>query len=157
MTVKIIGALLITLSALTASISHGRFQKRRLLTVDGFISLLAYIKGRIDCYALPLSEILSSLSLNILYDCNCPEGAETLDEMINNSRIYLDEESERLLDSFSLEFGSIFREEQLRRCDYYIEALTEQRGKVYEDVKKRSRVGSALLICSSLGLLILLL
>ena len=156
MTLKLIGAVLVAASALIATLSHGRFQRKRLQTLDGFIALITYIKGRIDCYALPLADILSSLSLEIFYACNCPEGALTLDEIVSKSRIYLDEESERLLDSFSVEFGSTFREEQLRRCDYYIEALSEQRRRVADEVRKKSRVGGALLICSSLGLLILL-
>lgn len=156
MNIKLFGSLLIAASALTAAISNSRFQKKRLQTLDGFIALLLYIKGQIDCYALPLSDILSSLSLDIFYDCNCPEGAETLDEMIESSKIYLGEESRRLLESFSIEFGSTFREEQLRRCDYYITALNEQRRILSEETVKKSKVGTALWVCSSLGLLVLL-
>lgn len=156
MSAKIIGSIIIAVSALAMAISHCRYEERRLRTLDGFISLLFYIKGQIDCYSLPLSDILSTLPVKIFSDCNTPEGAEGLDDMIDNSRIYLEEESERLLEAFSSEFGSTFRDEQLRRCDHYISALGEQRGRLFAEVGRSRRVGSAVWICSSLCLLILL-
>jgi hypothetical protein len=156
MLIKIIGSVIIGATALILAISHCRYEDRRLRTLDGFISLLFYIKGQIDCYALPLTDILASLPVKIYSDCNTPEGAMTLDEMIENSRIYLEEESERLLEAFASEFGSTFRDEQMRRCDHYIAALGEQRRQLFADVDKRRRVGSAIWVCSSLCLLILL-
>lgn len=156
MTVKLIGGMIVVISSIFVALSHRRFQGTRLKTLDGFIALLMYIKGQVDCYALPLYEILMSIPPEILCDCNCPEGVESLDELIYESKIYLEEESLRLLEAFSVEFGSTFREEQLRRCDFYLNALVEERKRLSDDVIKRSRVGSALSICSSLGLLILL-
>lgn len=156
MTVKLIGSVIIALSAIFVAVSHCRFQERKLRTLDGFIALIMYIKGQVDCYALPLCDILSLVPAEIFYDCNCPEGADSLEEIIGESRIYLEEESLRLVEAFASEFGSTFRGEQLRRCDYYVSSLVEQRRVLAEEVVKRSRVGSALWICSSLGLLILL-
>ena len=156
MTLKLVGGIIVVISSLFVAMSHRKFQERRLKTLDGFISLLMYVKGQVDCYALPLYEILMSVPAEILCDCNCPEGVESLDELVSESRIYLEEESLRLIEAFSVEFGSTFREEQLRRCDFYLGALVEERKRLSEEVIKRSRVGSALSICSSLGLLILL-
>ena len=156
MTLKLVGGIIVIISSVFVAVAHRNFQERRLRTLDGFIALLMYIKGQVDCYALPLYEILMSVPPEILCNCNCPEGAESLDELVSESRIYLEEESLRLLEAFSVEFGSTFREEQLRRCDFYLNSLVEERKRLSEDVVKRSRVGSALSICSSLGLLILL-
>ena len=156
MTVKLIGGMIVVTSSIFVAVSHRKFQGKRLKTLDGFIALLMYIKGQVDCYALPLYEILMSIPPEILCDCNCPEGVESLDELICESKIYLEEESLRLLEAFSVEFGSTFREEQLRRCDFYLNSLVEERKRLSDEVIKRSRVGSALSICSSLGLLILL-
>ena len=155
-TVKLVGALLIGLSGVIMSISYRRFQLRKLCTVDGFISLFFYIKGQIDCFSRPRSEILHSLPAEVFCACNCPKGAETLEEMVEASRIYLDEESLRLVSSFASEFGSTFKDEQLRRCDYYINALGEERKRVFASVSTRSRAGGALWIFACLGLVILL-
>ena len=155
MIVKIAGAALLGISGLIIGLSHRRFEWKKLQTIDGFISLLFYIKGQIDCYMRPRSEILSTLPAEIFHACNCPCGAGTLEELVEASRIYLDEESLRLVSSFSAEFGSTFREEQLRRCDYYISALSEQRRAVFAGVREKGRAGSALWICASLGAIIL--
>ena len=156
MIIKLIGSAVVLISAVFFAVSHYKFQERKLRTLDGFIALIMYVKGQVDCYALPLREILSRLPAEIFCDCNCPEGADSLDEIVLESSIYLEEEALRLCEAFASEFGSTFREEQLRRCDYYVSALVEQRKVLAEETFKRSRVGSALWICSSLGLLILI-
>ncbi len=155
-TLKIIGSIVLVASGVLAALSYRGFEWRKLSTLDGFISLIFYIKGQIDCYARPRGEILESLPPEVFHACNCPRGARTLEEMIDASRIYLDEEPLRLLTSFASEFGSTFRVEQLRRCDHYISSLGEQRRIVAAEVKSKSRAGSAMWICLSLGLMILL-
>ena len=156
MIIKIIGGASIVICSIFFAISHRRFEERRLRTLDGLIALITYIKGQVDCFALPIKEILSRLPAEIFYDCNCPEGADSIDEIVAECRIYLEEESLRLVEAFASEFGSTFREEQLRRCDYYISSLGAERHVLVDEVTKRSRVGSALWICSSLAILILL-
>lgn len=156
MIIKLIGGGVIVICSIFFTVSHRRFEERRLRTLDGLIALINYIKGQVDCYALPIGEILTRLPAEIFFDCNCPEGAESIDDIIAQCRIYLEEESLRLAEAFASEFGSTFREEQLRRCDHYISSLTAERRLLYDEVIKRSRVGSALWVCSSLALLILL-
>ena len=156
MIIKLIGSGVILVCSIFFTISHRRFEERKLRTLDGLIALITYIKGQVDCYALPIGEILSRLPARIFCDCNCPEGAESIDEIVDKCRIYLEEESLRLAEGFASEFGSTFREEQIRRCDHYISSLEAERRVLSDEVIKRSRVGSALWICSSLALLILL-
>ena len=156
MTLKLVGSLLFGVSGVVIAMSYSRFQTKKLNTIDGFMSLLFYIKGQIDCFARPRSDILSTLPLEVFCACNCPRGAETLEEMVEASRIYLDDEPQRLLSSFASEFGSTFREEQLRRCDYYISALSEERKRVFSEVRSKSRAGSALWICACIGIIILI-
>ncbi len=156
MTFKLIGALIFCLSGVMMAVSYRRFQLRKLDTVDGFISLLFYIKGQIECFSRPRSEILLTLPPEIFCACNCPLGAETLEELVESSRIYLDDETLRLVSSFASEFGGVFRDEQLRRCDYYIAALSEERKRVFASVSSRSRAGGALWVCGAVGIVILL-
>ena len=156
MTLKLIGALIFCLSGVVMAISYRRFQLKKLQTLDGFVSLLFYIKGQIECFARPRSEILLTLPPEIFCACNCPGGAETFEELVEESRIYLDEEALRLVCAFASEFGGVFRDEQLRRCDYYISALSEERRRVFASVGARSRAGGALWICGCVGIIILL-
>ena len=156
MIIKLMGCGAIALASVIMALSYRRFQWKKLDTIDGFVSLIFYIKGQIDCYSRPRSDILSSLPPEIFHACNCPRGAMTLEELIEASRAYLDDEPLRLITTFAAEFGSTFREEQLRRCDHYISALGEQRRRVEADVKSKSRAGSALWICAGIGALILI-
>lgn len=154
--VKLVGGFLLCISGVIMALSHRHFQMRKLNTVDGFISLIFYMKGQIDCFSRPRAEILSTLPAEVFRACNCPDGAETLDELLDASRPYLDEESLRLVSSFVSEFGSTFRDEQLRRCDYYISALGEERKKLYSSTRSSVRAGGALWIFAFAGLIILL-
>lgn len=156
MLIKIIGSVLICLSGLACAFSICRYYRKRQDTMDGFISLIYYIRGQVDCYARPIGDILASLPAEILRDCNCPRGALSLDELVNESRMYLDRESLRLLTAFSNEFGSIFREEQARRCDHYIALLRDRRSLLAARLPYEMRSASAICICASICLAILL-
>ena len=156
MWIKVIGSILLALTGVTSAISICRYHRRRLDTLDGFVSLIYYIKGQVDCYARPISDILHSLPPEILRACNCPRGANSLEDLILESKIYLDSESLRLVTAFSSEFGSIFREEQTRRCDHYITLLRDRRGEIAGRISSEMRSGSAICICLSLCLAILL-
>lgn len=145
-----------TLAGIAGAVSLRLFHRHRVDTLDGFIALIFYIKGQVDCYARPIGDILYSLPPEILRQCNCPKGALTLEDLIEESKIYLDAESLRLISAFASEFGSIFREEQTKRCDYYAGMLGEIRSRLSDRAEGESRSGGAICICVALGLAILL-
>ena len=156
MIIKLIGTVLLSVSGVAIAVSVCRFQRRKLMPLDGLISLIFFIKGQVDCYARPVSEILASVPPDILVDCNSHSGAESLEEIAESCKSYLDDEPGRLISTFATEFGTTFREEQLRRCDYYIAALSEQRRQLEPAVAARSRSSSAVCICAALCVAILL-
>lgn len=156
MIIKLIGTILLSASGVAVAISVNRFHKRRLATLDGLISLIFFIKGQVDCYARPVCEILTSMPPEILLHCNCNTGVASLEEIAESCKGYLDDEPYRLILTFATEFGTTFREEQLRRCDYYIDALGERRRQLEPTVAARSRSSSAVCICASLCVAILL-
>ena len=156
MWIKVIGSGLLALSGIVSAVSLRLYHRRRVDTLDGFISLIFYIKGQVDCYARPIGDIMFSLPPEICRACNCPKGAATLEDLIDESKLYLDREGMRLLTSFANEFGSIFREEQTRRCDHYISMLTSLREQISTRLEGEMRSGSAVCICISLCLAVLL-
>ena len=167
---KIIGGLLILGTGGYIALAVNRFERRRLRVLDAYISLLYYIKGQIDCYALPVGDILSRADPTLLAAClgldqghieadtfSCLEGTDApLPCMVEESRLYLEPETERLLRTFSGELGHTFRAEQVSRCVYYISALTEERRKLFDTLPARLRVSSVLCLCCSLGATVLL-
>ena len=157
MYVKLLGSLLIALSGGALSVSFCRFEKKRLFILDSYVSLLFYIKGQIDCYSRPLSDILAEADMSLIEACGYRGGIpKSISDMLPHVKIYLESESLRLLLAFADEFGSTYKQEQLRRCDYYIEALLERRRLLCDEIPSRSRVGSALWMCASFALMIIL-
>lgn len=168
---KAIGGLLILGMGGYVSLSISRYERRRLRVLDAYISLIYYIKGQIDCYALPVGDILARADPALIAAClglerddrdtaellACFVGTDSpLPRLVNESRLYLEPESERLLRTFSGELGHTFRTEQVARCDYYISALTEERRKLFAALPARVRVSSVLCICCALGATVLL-
>ena len=156
MLIKIIGSFAIVTAGGVCALSLCRYHKRRLETLEGFISLIYYIKGQVECYARPIGEILQALPPEILRDCNCPEGADSLEELVSESRHLLDRESDRLLRAFCAEFGNTFREEQGRRCEHYASQLCRHRAAISEHSVSDMRAASAICLCACLCLTILL-
>ena len=148
--------------------SVSRFERRRLRVLDGYISLLYYIKGQIDCYAMPLADILARADPALIAACLGVEtgqlspspgiraGGDALPALLRESRLYLDPECERLLTTFAGELGTTYRAEQVSRCSYYIEALTRERGRLADTLPARLRTCGTLCICCAVAAAVLL-
>ncbi len=163
---KIIGTLILLAAGGYVSMGITRVERRRMGVLDSYISLLFYIKGQIGCFAMPIEDILANTDPALLAGCLgyarrtreeiYPFTVPTLPELIRDSRVYLEPESERLLTAFSSELGHTYREEQVARCDHYIEALAEERRRLAEVVPGRVRMNSVLCLCCVLGVAVLL-
>ena len=164
---KIFGSLILLLGGGYISMAFTRFEKRRLRVLDGYISLLYYIKGQIDCYAMPLPDIMASADPSVLAAClgmdlSSPypqpliEGGRPLSVMVRESRLYLEPETERLLTNLTGELGSSYRAEQVARCDHYLKALTEERRKLGNTLPLRLRAACTLCLCCALVAVVLL-
>ena len=165
---KLVGCCLLLLAGGYLSTVLTQTERRRVRVLDGFLSLLCYIKGQIDCYAMPIQDILMGVDRSVLAACRGFSEDEAtrvsravapvtdVSALIQESRGYLETESERLLMAFSSELGGTFREEQVKRCEYYLEALGNERNKLAEALPARIRTGGVLCVCGVLGLLVLL-
>ncbi len=164
---KLMGCLVLLLAGGYASVSLTRFEHRRLRVLDGYIALIHYMKGQIDCYAMPLSDIFARVDPSVIAAClgldpDTPipafprTGEHPLPSMVQESRLYLEPESERLLNSFTDELGTAYRAQQVARCEHYLEALTEERKRLYATLPARLRTGSILCLCCALGAAVLL-
>ena len=152
--IKLIGSFILAVTGVILAVSVCRFEQKKLRVTDSFISLLFHIKGQIDCYSLPLCDIMRNLPSDL--ELCFKDSERGFEDLLEHSKIYLDTESYRLLQRFYAEFGSTYREEQLKRCDYYIQALGEQRRALFEDLPARTRIGGTICICAVIGILIIL-
>ncbi len=153
---KLCGALLIlSVGAISAYISV-HYEKKRLSVVDGWIDLILYIRGQIDCYLMPIGDILSGGDRALFEACMSPANAADLPAILKSSSTYLDGEAQRLLESFVREIGPGYREEQLRKCDYFLASLRTQRERIAAELPGRVRLSATLCICTALATAILL-
>ena len=153
---KALGALLIlAVGAITAK--AGAMREREKLTVlDAWLGLLLYVRGQIDCYLLPLDEIFRDADVELLRAASAGRKTETWDGLLRASLPHLGKESARLLTSLIRELGSSYREEQLRRCDYYLAALGKERDRIAAALPARQKLCVASCLCTALGTAILL-
>ena len=97
---KFLGALLIlSVGGLAAFISV-EYEKKRLSVVDGWIDLISYIRGQINCYLMPLGDILSGGDRALFEACMSPSNAADLPAILDASGIYLDGDGKRIIESF---------------------------------------------------------
>ncbi len=168
---KLVGGILLFFAGGYLSVAVTRFERRRLSVLDAYLSLLHYIKGQIDCYAMPLRDILAGCDPTLLSACLGEDGPEAarallprllaaspspLEAFVHESRVYLDPETERLLGTFAHELGRTHRADQVARCTHYITLLTEERRRLLEALPTRTRVGATLCLCAAAGLAVIL-
>ncbi len=168
---KLMGSLLLFFAGGYLALSVSRFERRRISVLDGYLSLLYHIKGQIDCYAMPLRDILMGVDPLLLASClgsDAPDeasallpalfesGESPLTGLVRESRAYLVPESERLLLSFARELGGTHRVDQVARCEHYIQLLCEERRRLLESLPARMRVGATLCLCAAAGVAVVL-
>lgn len=153
---KFIGCLLILAAGGGAAVLSVRTERRRLEVLDGWIDLIAYVRSRIDCFLMPQDAILASCDRRLILRCGGTLPCADFPALARAAESYLAPESRRQVGSFAEGIGSGYREEQVRACDYYIDALREIRKRQAEALPSRIRVRVALCLTAALGAAILL-
>lgn len=156
MSLKLLGGLLILFVGGATALGMGAWEKKRIRLLQAWIDLLFHIRTQIDCYLTPIGELLSTADHTLLIACNGKGGEETPQALLEHCRSELPPEALRLLASFAGEIGGSYREEQVKRCDFYMEALNRILEKEKEALPARLRVRSALCLSAALATAILL-
>ncbi len=157
MLLKWMGCILLLSAGGSFALCSVRREKKKLTVLDGWIDLIFYIRTQIDCYLTPLGELLAAASPAMLTACTAEgEAVPELEGLLEKARCHLGGESERLLSGFVREIGTGYREEQVKRCDYYLALLREEREKLQTELPQKNRVTVALSVCSAIAVSILL-
>ncbi len=153
---KLAGSALLLLSGIGIGGLAADFEKEKLSVLDGWLDLLRFIQEQIDCYLTPVQDILSVADKALLAQCRCQKADRSLDAGLKRSALYLQAESLRLLSSFIKEIGGSYREEQLKRCDYYRQSLLSLRQKQAEELTGKIKLCRGMSICIAIGAALLL-
>lgn len=157
--VKVIGASIITITALFSYSEIIKFQKKRIKQINAFIDLIDYIKNQVECFLLPLDQILDRCDKNLLNNCGINSKRskyKNMDELIESANFYCDDEVIELLNQFSDSFGKAYLHEQLRSCEYFRNELIKIRNKNQEKDAKNQKIQLAVFLSASFSIIILL-
>lgn len=156
MPIRIAGCIFILAAGAVASVILRREATARLTQLEGFITLLRYIRACISSYNTPMDRILASCDAEIFRRCGVcgdPRDIESLMESLNPKP---EGEIASVLSSFASETGRGFREEQLRALDYHISRLEALRSPMSDATEKRKRLVTALCLSGAAAVAILL-
>lgn len=154
--VKLLGGVLIMTAGILSALGSAAREKKKLDVLESWIELTVYIRGQIDCFLAPLDEILGGADKTLLTRLNGNGKERSLSAYLKSSEPFLDEETRKLLTSLVRELGTSYREEQVKRCDYYLAGLRAIREKRAAELPQKTRLYTTLSLCASTALLILL-
>ncbi len=140
--------------ALTAMMLN-RALSERLSRLDALLTLLRFIRSQIDCFCLPIGEILRRVDVELLISCGVIGRPTDFEDLIMGLEPPPDESVMKLLRSFSVCLGASYREEQLKSCDYHISTLAEIRESFGGELKKRKKLNTTLCLSAAAAVVIL--
>lgn len=144
------------ISVVYCALCAARFEtaKRRLCAL---IALLTYARGQISCFGAPLSEILEKIPPETISDIVGSHKEKPADfAALCRYTQGLPAEAQRLLQSLAEEIGTIWRQEQLERLNYYIGALEKEKTVFCSSLPSRLRLHGTLSLCGALALILLI-
>ena len=153
---KIFGAFLTVFGGVMLSRTLNRRMLNALRRVEAWTALLRRIKTEIECFSLPIRDILKKTDRELLLACGYAgiSAPDSLSELVSSVRL-ADGVTEELIRRFASEFGRCYRSEQVERCAYYLSLMEDRRKSLLSELPSKKRLNSTLCIAGSLGLLIL--
>lgn len=146
---KIIGGGFIALSCTLLYHFFNYTECRRIETVELFMSLVKYIRDKIDLYSMPIDKILESCRESIIIRLGVEKRVSNIEELLSECDAEWGEECDRILRDFLDSFGKSYREQQLRLCEITASALDEQRRRLEKEYSARRKTVAAL--CAAVG------
>ena len=154
--IRLIGALLLALSGAAMSRAVNARETAALSQTEGFIAFIRGARVQIDCFAMPITQILAMCDRSVYKACGytgaVPSG---LAEFARECRV-CDKAAHEIFSGFASEFGRGYREEQLKACDYYSSLLEERRRMLSTVLPQKKKRNSTLLLSGALAAAILL-
>ena len=154
---KSVGAILVLLSGICLGAFLNRAAEHRLVQIEAFVHLLGFLRMQVECFALPIGEILARTDPRILFECGWHPNAppRSLSELWEQVRI-LDGESERILFQWSASFGRGYREEEVRISDGAEKQLKKRAESLRHGLEGKRRVNLTLCVAGATAFVILL-
>ena len=136
-----------------------KFQKKRIKQINAFIELIEYIKNQVECFLLPINNIMDNCNDNLLKNCGIRVGLKkdlSLKEIISSVTFYCDEKTSDIIMQFAENFGRNYSREQIIACEHYKNELIKIRNNMLERDAKNKKIQLAVFLSISFSIIILL-
>ena len=155
---RLAGAVLLTLSGAFGARMINASVSMSLAQTEGIISFIRFARVKIECFSLPVGEIIALCGEKALSKCGYEKKTppKSLSELVGSLRVS-DREAYKIFCDFASEFGRGYRQDQIKACDYYLALLEEHRKALLVSLPLKKKRNGALCVCASLALAILLL
>lgn len=123
-----------------------------------WIRLLTDIRTHICCFGTPLSDILYRIDKDVLTRLELEGQHGDVQVLLARCRAdvgLLPGRCGELLFQLSEELGTVWRQEQVERLDYYIEALATEQTTFWTAMSGAVRLRRTLSLCGALGVILL--
>lgn len=156
--IKLAGTLMLVCSGWSISHKCNVRATAALRQNEGYLSLLRTVRGQIECFARPIGEILASCENTDFYVCGYlgDESPKDLGTLLAGCQWY-DVPTRSIVSRFAEEFGRGYREEEVKACDYALSLLDARRESLAAELPQIKRRNTALWVCGSLAIALLLL
>ena len=157
--IKLLGAMLIASVGGYSAVWMNRNAERAVDRLEAWVALLRMTKNQIDCFSLPLPEILRRCERAFFrrlgyMEEGLPESFSAL--FLGISPALLTEEGERTARLFCEEIGKGYRAEQLRTCDHCIGLFCAERDRLLSELPRKRKRNVTLCVSAALGTVVLL-
>lgn len=154
---KVAGSFLWLLSGFFLSVEINKYNKSKLTQAEAFIALIKNIRLKIECYAMPIPEILASCDDKIISECG-GENADrsSLKSFYETIRLAVDGAGKKAIRDFCMTVGSGYKENEVKVCDTYIEELMSYRSLLSDKLPGTEKMCTTIYVCG-FGMLLLIL
>ena len=155
---KLLGVAALVCSGMATSYELNRRASAALQQNEAMMALIRTVRGQIECFARPISEILSTCAESDLVACGYlySDVPSDLSEFAGKCISY-DEETMQIVLRFAEEFGRGYREDEVRGCDYVLTLLDERRACLAAEIPVKKKRNCVLAVCAALAMAIFLL
>lgn len=122
---KWIGGFLLLFCAECVGLSQIAAERARRSHTRGYLALLRHIRRQIECYSLPVGDILARAEPHLLAACGWQSGRPcNFSALLAATADGLGSEARDALSAFAERLGGGYRADQLRLCEEHIARLS---------------------------------
>lgn len=154
---RLSGSLLLLVSSVLAARYMNKIAEERLFELKAFLQLIKEIRLEVDSFSLPISKILERIDKSLFSDCGYKEEVlpTTLEELCRKIN-FRGEKCKELFFRLATDFGSSYREEELRKLSYYEELFLGEIQKLSSELPSKKKINTTLCISAALAIVILM-